>query len=154
MGYADECGDGVRPPAGYPFFVPLRTKRWSDPVEPDDGFRLLICRIRPRGVSKQKENWSAWWPDLGPSRALLDAFHGKHGPPISWGVYAARYLAEMGGPQQLWRIRDLARRAAAGEAITLLCSSACHDPARCHRTLLARLIEGGARRGRPPIARA
>ena len=36
---------------------------------PGDGFRLLICRIRPRGVSKQKETWSAWWPDLGPSRA-------------------------------------------------------------------------------------
>jgi hypothetical protein len=55
----------------------------------------------------------------------------------------------MGGAQQLWRIRDLARRAAAGEAITLLCSSACHDPTRCHRTLLARLIEGRGRRSRP-----
>jgi len=142
MGYADECADGVQRPASYPFFVRLRTKRWSDPAEPDDGFRLLICRIRPRGVSKQKETWSAWWPELGPSRGLLDAFHGKHGPPISWEAYSAQYLAEMGGAQQLWRIRDLARRAATGEAITLLCSSACHDPARCHRTLLARLIEG------------
>ncbi len=130
----------------------LRTKRWSDPVEPGDGFRLLICRIRPRGVSKQTETWSDWWPDLGPSRALLDAFHGKQGPPISWEAYAARYLDEMGGAQQLWRIRDLARRTAAGEAITLLCSSACRDPARCHRTLLARLIEGGAG-GRPARSR-
>ncbi len=144
MGY----GDGFAARAGYAFSVQLRTKRWSDPAEPDDGFRLLICRIRPRGVSKQKQTWNDWWPDLGPSRALLGAFHGKHGPAISWDGYAARYLDEMGGAQQLWRIRDLARRAAAGEAITLLCSSACHDPARCHRTLLARLIEGGAA-GRP-----
>ena len=45
-------------------------------------------------------------------------FYGKHGPAISWDGYAARYLDEMGGAQQLWRIRDLARRAAAGEAIT------------------------------------
>jgi hypothetical protein len=51
----------------------------------------------------------------------------------------------MGGQTQVWRIRDLARRAAAGETITLLCSSACDDPARCHRTLLARLVEGGGR---------
>jgi len=47
----------------------------------------------------------------------------------------------MRGPAQLWRIRALAARAAGGETITLLCSSACTDPAHCHRTLLARLIE-------------
>jgi uncharacterized protein YeaO (DUF488 family) len=123
----------------------VRTRRWNDPAEPDDGFRLLVCRIRPRGVSKQKETWDDWWPDLGPSRALLDAFHGKGGAPIPWTQYAARYLTEMGGAQQLWRIRDLARRSAAGETITLLCSSACRDPDCCHRTLLARLVTG-----RPP----
>jgi uncharacterized protein YeaO (DUF488 family) len=127
----------------------IRTRRWNDPAEPDDGFRLLVCRIRPRGLSKQKETWDDWWPDLGPSRALLDDFHGKHGAPISWESYATRYLAEMGGAQQLWRIRDLARRAAGGEAITLLCSSACHDPDHCHRTLLARLVVG-----KPPRRRA
>jgi uncharacterized protein YeaO (DUF488 family) len=147
--------------------MPVRGKRWNDPPAPDDGFRLLICRIRPRGVSKAKETWDDWWPDLGPSRALLDAFHGKsapavrHGNPrrvpkpsreglrqakpgsvhaIPWSEYRARYLDEMAGPAQTWRIRDLARRAAAGETITLLCSSACTDPAHCHRTLLARLI--------------
>ncbi|HLK92950.1 MAG TPA: DUF488 family protein [Polyangia bacterium] len=127
--------------------APIRTKRWNDPVEPDDGFRLLICRIRPRGVPAAKETWSDWWAELGPSRALLDAFHGKHGPPIAWEAYVARYLEEMRGAQQLWRIRDLGRRAAAGEVLTLLCSSACHDPAHCHRTLLARLIEAAARGG-------
>jgi uncharacterized protein YeaO (DUF488 family) len=125
--------------------MPVRGKRWNDPPAPDDGFRLLICRIRPRGVSKAKETWDDWWPDLGPSRALLDAFHGKSAPPIPWSEYRARYLDEMAGPAQTWRIRDLARRAAAGEAITLLCSSACTDPAHCHRTLLAPLIEHGKR---------
>jgi uncharacterized protein YeaO (DUF488 family) len=120
--------------------MPVRGKRWNDPPEPDDGFRLLICRIRPRGVSKTKETWDDWWPDLGPSRALLDAFHGKLAAPIPWSEYRARYLDEMAGPAQTWRIRDLARRAAAGEAVTLLCSSACTDPEHCHRTLLARLI--------------
>lgn len=127
--------------------VAVRTKRWNDPVEPDDGFRLLVCRIRPRGVSKHAETWNDWWADLGPSRALLDDFHGKQGPPIAWEAYVARYLDEMRGAQQLWRIRDLGRRLAAGEVMTLLCSSACHDPARCHRTLLARLIEASARGG-------
>jgi uncharacterized protein YeaO (DUF488 family) len=122
--------------------MPVRTKRWNDPPDPDDGFRLLVCRIRPRGVAKAKETWDAWWPDLGPSRGLLDAFHGKNGAPIAWDDYARRYLEEMSGAAQVWRIRDLARRAAAGETITVLCSSACVDPARCHRTLLARLVAG------------
>jgi uncharacterized protein YeaO (DUF488 family) len=125
--------------------VPLRSKRWNDPIDAPDGFRLLICRLRPRGVSRRNETWSDWWPDLGPSRALLDDFHGKRGLAISWETYAARYLEEMSGATQLWRIRDLVRRVAAGETITLLCSSACRDPARCHRTLLARLISGGTR---------
>ena len=123
----------------------LRTKRWNDPPEPDDGHRLLVCRIRPRGVARAVQPWDDWWPDLGPSRALLDDFHGKRGPAIGWEVYRQRYLDEMARPAQLWRIRDLARRVAGGEAVTLLCSSACTNPDRCHRTLLARLIEGAGR---------
>jgi uncharacterized protein YeaO (DUF488 family) len=122
--------------------MPVRTKRWNDPADDDDGFRLLVCRIRPRGVAKAAEPWDDWWPDLGPSRGLLDDFHGKGGAaPLAWEAYVPRYLEEMGGPAPLWRIRHLTRRIAAGETITLLCSSACTDPARCHRTLLARLIE-------------
>ena len=54
----------------------------------------------------------------------------------------------MGQPIALYRIRALAQRLAAGEAVTLLCSSACKDPTRCHRTLLAGLLE------RPPRAEA
>jgi uncharacterized protein YeaO (DUF488 family) len=127
--------------------MPVRTRRWNDPTEPGDGFRLLICRIRPRGVAKAKVTWDEWWPDLGPSRALLDAFHGKGKgttAPLPWSKYVTHYLEEMRGPGQVWRIRDLGRRASAGETITLLCSSACVEPAHCHRTLLAQLITEAA----------
>jgi uncharacterized protein YeaO (DUF488 family) len=127
--------------------MPIRTKRWNDPAEPGDGFRLLVCRIRPRGVARAGEPWDAWWPDLGPSRALLDDFHGKRRAAIAWDEYVPRYLDEMLGAAQLWRIRDLARRVAGGATVTLLCSSACTDPARCHRTLLANLITAAAARG-------
>jgi uncharacterized protein YeaO (DUF488 family) len=120
--------------------MPVRTKRWNDPRADDDGFRLLICRIRPRGVAKANETWDEWWQDLGPTRELLDAFHGKNGPPLQWDAYAARYLDELGGPAATWMLRALARRAADGETITLLCSSACTNPERCHRTLLAGVL--------------
>jgi uncharacterized protein YeaO (DUF488 family) len=121
--------------------MPVRTKRWNDPEDPDDGFRLLVCRIRPRGVAKADERWDEWWADLGPSRPLLDAFHGKErAAPLPWKDYRARYIEEMRQPPALLRLRALAQRLAAGESITLLCASACTDPERCHRTVLAGLL--------------
>ena len=121
----------------------VKTKRWNDPAEPDDGFRLLICRYRPRGVRKEDETWDAWAPNLGPSRELHAAFWGKHGAPIPFAEYARRYRAEMESQHAM--IVALGRRAAAGETLTLLCSSACTDPDRCHRTLLAGMLTGAGR---------
>ncbi len=117
----------------------IRTKRWNDPSGVGDGFRLLVCRYRPRALPKADETWDAWWKDLGPSVELHAAFYGKNGPPIGWEEYRTRYLDEM--KDRLDRIRDLARRHREGETITLLCSSACVDATHCHRTLLAGLIE-------------
>lgn len=119
----------------------IRTRRWNDPAEPDDGFRLLVTRYRPRGVTKAAETWDAWWPDLGPSRALHAAFWGKTAPPIGWDEYARRYLEEISPQRET--IRRLAVRATS-ENITLLCSSACVDPERCHRSLLVRLMTGAS----------
>jgi uncharacterized protein YeaO (DUF488 family) len=126
--------------------VPVQTKRWNDPPEPDDGFRVLVTRFRPRGVAKADETWEQWWPELGPSRNLHAAYYGKSGPPLPFSEYLHRYLDEMRG--QVLRIRALADRAAAGEAITLLCSSACTDPALCHRTVLKKLIDAAGARPR------
>jgi uncharacterized protein YeaO (DUF488 family) len=126
--------------------VPVKTKRWNDPAEADDGFRLLVCRYRPRGIAKSAEVWDEWWPELGPSKELHAAYWGKSGAPLDFAAYTPRYFAEMG--RQVFRIRALAERVAAGETITLLCSSACEDPSRCHRTLLAALIEKTVARGR------
>lgn len=124
--------------------MPLKTKRWNDPAEPDDGWRLLICRYRPRGVRKQDETWDAWGPNLGPSKDLHAAYYGKQGAPISWEEYRQRYLQEMKSQQE--SIEELISLVAQGKTITLLCSSACVDASRCHRTLLQELIEGGTSR--------
>lgn len=124
--------------------MPIKTKRWNDEREPDDGFRLLICRYRPRALRKADETWDEWWKDLGPSRELHADFYGKHGPPIGLEEYRQRYLAEM--ERQTAKIEQLAERVSAGETITLLCSSACTNPAHCHRTLLKGLIETAMKR--------
>jgi uncharacterized protein YeaO (DUF488 family) len=119
--------------------MPIRHKRWNDPADPDDGFRLLICRYRPRALRKENETWNEWWKELGPSKELHAGFYGKNGDPIGWEEYRRRYLEEMRDQQE--KISQLARRVAAGETITLLCSSACDDASHCHRTLLQGLIE-------------
>jgi diaminohydroxyphosphoribosylaminopyrimidine deaminase/5-amino-6-(5-phosphoribosylamino)uracil reductase len=119
--------------------MPIKTKRWNDPREAGDGFRLLICRYRPRALPKSDETWDDWQADLGPSRDLHAEFYGKHGEPITWEEYRGRYLEEMA--EQTGEIRALAVRVLEGETITLLCSSACEDATHCHRTLLKGLIE-------------
>ena len=119
--------------------MPIKTKRWNDRREKDDGFRLLICRYRPRGVRKEDETWDSWCSDLGPSKDLHAAFYGKHGAPIGWGEYRRKYLEEMQAEQDL--IDELAALVREGKTITLLCSSACEDASHCHRTLLRELIE-------------
>ena len=120
----------------------LQTKRWNDPRDSSDGFRILITRYRPRGLPKSEETWDAWMKELAPSAELLAAFHGKGRTPITWEVYRTSYLREMrGSAAARERINELAKRVAAGEAMTLLCSSACVRESRCHRSLLRGLIE-------------
>jgi uncharacterized protein YeaO (DUF488 family) len=121
----------------------IKTRRWNDPVEDDDGFRLLVTRFRPRGVRKDAESWDDWWPRLAPSPDLVAEFHGKNGPPLPWPEYRVRYLDQMRGEGVA--IRTLAWRVAGGETVTLLCSSACVDPERCHRSLLEELVDASVK---------
>ena len=118
--------------------MPVRTKRWNDPVEAADGYRLLICRYRPRGVPRENEPWAAWCKALAPSEALHAAAYGKGCEPIGWDEYTRRFAAEM-EREGFW-LDGFAARLRDGEVITLLCSSACVDPGRCHRTLVAQML--------------
>jgi len=127
---------GPRAPAPRPR---IGSKRWNDPIDDDDGTRILISRFRPRGVARAKETWSEWHRELSPSEPLHAAFYGKLGAEITFAQYEARFLEEM-ATQQGW-IDALAARVKKGERLTLLCSSACTDPRVCHRTLVIALVE-------------
>ena len=133
--------------------MPVRTKRWNDPAEQGDGLRLLICRYRPRGVPREGEPWDAWSTALAPSAALHAAAYGKGAAPIAWDEYERRFRAEM--EQSGFWISGFAARVAAGDTITLLCSSACTDAQRCHRTIVKQLIEEAAllQTGAPSVQR-
>ena len=99
--------------------MPIRTRRWNDPPEPGDGLRILICRYRPRGVSKEDETWDVWYPQLGPSKALHAAVYTQTASQISWPTYRKLYIDEQRAQREL--IASLASRVGDGETITLLC---------------------------------
>jgi uncharacterized protein YeaO (DUF488 family) len=122
--------------------MPIFTKRWNDPRSPEDGLRVLICRYRPRGLRKEDETWDAFCPALAPSKALHADAYGKSGEPLPFEAYRVRFEKEM--EQSTFWIDGFAKRVLAGDTITLLCSSACTDLARCHRSLVKAMIEATA----------
>lgn len=99
--------------------------------------RLLIMRRWPRGV--RKDAVDDWERQLGPSDELLDAYNDGS---IEWDSFAARYREEMAERSTL--IEWVARMASLA-GVTLLCGS--HPEERCHRSLLAELVQERAAAG-------
>lgn len=123
------------------------TKRVYAPPAADDGYRVLIMRLWPRGI--RKERVDAWLKELGPVPALLREFLDER---ITWAQYVPRYLARLERPEAQQAIAEVRRRARQGR-VTLLCG--CADEQRCHRTLLrAYLLDSPRARPRRPRARA
>ena len=102
----------------------VKIKRVYDPQEASDGTRILVMRLWPRGI--RRERIDEWNRDLAPSRDLLFDFK-RHGLP--WEEYVKRYWKEI-RPEAV----DAIRRRSRHETITLLC--ACTDENHCHRGLL------------------
>lgn len=119
--------------------MPIKTGRWVNPREAEDGWRVLICRFRPRGLPRSEETWDVWLKELAPSEALHAAFYGKKGTPITLDTYRQRFLEEMAASRP--QLRELAERVARGETVTLLCSKTCLLEAACHRSIVKELIE-------------
>ncbi|MDK2743608.1 MAG: DUF488 domain-containing protein [Nitrospira sp. BO4] len=67
-------------------------KRVYEPVAETDGFRVLVDRLWPRGVSKAKAKLDLWLPDIGPSTALRQWFNHD---PAKWTEFRRRYLTEL-----------------------------------------------------------
>ncbi len=129
----------------------IRLRRWNDYALAGDGFRVLITRYRPRGVRKEDEHWDAWWKEVAPSVELHALAYGKTGrPPLDWEAYRRAYWSEMQSPEARARIDQLAERARSGETLTLLCSSACVEEQRCHRSLLKAMVLERAQGGAAP----
>ena len=86
----------------------LQLKRAYAPAAPSDGTRILIDRLWPRGVSKERADLADWMKEIAPSTALREWFGHD---PARWGEFQSRYRAELANHQaELDQIRDLATK--------------------------------------------
>lgn len=111
----------------------LQIKRIYDTPMPSDGFRVLVDRLWPRGISKKRAALDAWLRDLAPSTVLRQWY--AHDPE-RWTEFRKRYRAELAQKASLvesLRYRSLDQR------VTLLFAAA--DPAHNHALVLKQFIE-------------
>jgi uncharacterized protein YeaO (DUF488 family) len=70
----------------------IRVKRVYDPASPDDGIRLLVDRLWPRGLNKSSVKLDAWLKDFAPSDDLRKWFGHD---PARWNEFKRRYFVEL-----------------------------------------------------------
>jgi len=85
----------------------IRIKRAYDPPAPEDGVRILVDRLWPRGLTKEKLQLTAWLKDVAPTNALRQSFH--HDVP-NWDAFHTAYFAELdANPSAVQTLIDYAR---------------------------------------------
>ncbi|MER5738167.1 MULTISPECIES: DUF488 family protein [unclassified Streptomyces] len=109
----------------------VRVRRVYDPPAPDDGVRVLVDRLWPRGLAKADARIDAWPKELTPSTELRRWYHGPGEGDHE--EFRRRYEAELAAPEAaaaLDRLRALAKTA----TLTLL--TATKHPETSHAAVL------------------
>lgn len=113
----------------------VRIKRAYEPAGPDDGYRLLIDHIWPRGVARERARLDEWARELAPSDELRKWFDHD---PSRFEKFRARYRDELTG--QAERIEALRARAKKGPLTILY---AARDREHNNAVVLAELVHDG-----------
>ena len=109
----------------------FQLKRVYEPASAGDGTRVLVDRLWPRGVSKERAALDEWAKDLSPSDELRRWFHADR--ETRFEEFAERYAAELASPASQQRLDELRTRAESG-VVTLLTGAA--DPSHSHLSVL------------------
>jgi uncharacterized protein YeaO (DUF488 family) len=115
----------------------IRLKRAYEPAEPSDGYRVLIDRIWPRGVSREAARIDEWARDLAPSDPLR-RWYGHE--PRRFEGFRRRYVQELAGERS--KLTELRRRAGDGR-LTLV--FAARDVELSNARVLASVLRRGLR---------
>ena len=116
----------------------INVRRIYEEPRDDDGARILVDRLWPRGVSKERAHLDEWMKDIAPSTELRQWY--SH-DPAKFDEFSARYRDELGQPAQaaeLARLRELARKG----PLTLLTASKAVDISEA--TVIAGLLRSPA----------
>ncbi|HEX5291967.1 MAG TPA: DUF488 family protein [Streptosporangiaceae bacterium] len=95
----------------------VRVRRAYEEPESSDGVRVLVDRIWPRGLSKERAALDEWCKDVAPSTELRKWY--SHDPD-RFTEFGHRYEAELADPQRAAALAHLRDLAAAGRPLTLL----------------------------------
>jgi uncharacterized protein YeaO (DUF488 family) len=110
----------------------VKHRRVYEPPAADDGARILVDRIWPRGLTKEAAALTLWLKEIAPSTDLRKWFGHD---PARWAEFQRRYWAELdANPAAVGRLRALLRRGPA----TLLYSA--RDPAHNQAVALAAFL--------------
>lgn len=113
----------------------VRVRRIYDEALPDDGVRVLVDRLWPRGVRKNVLAHGEWASDVAPSSELRK-WYGHD--PERFAEFRQRYLIELDEPKRQSAVQRLRARAFSG-TVTLL--TATKDVTLSHAAVLAELLE-------------
>ena len=122
----------------------VRVARVYDEPGPDDGRRVLVDRLWPRGLRKDSASFAEWLREITPSDGLRRWYRHE---PARFAEFTERYRAELAEPERAEALRRLRGYAEAGP-LTLL--TATRDPAYSHATVLAAILDGGESVGGSP----
>ena len=112
----------------------IRVARVYDEPSPDDGQRILVDRVWPRGFRKDDPRVGTWCKDVAPSNELRGWYGHK---PERFDEFAARYKTELQGSEALDELRKLTKRG----AVTLV--TATRDVEGSQAAVLAKLLKRG-----------
>ncbi|MFE6995423.1 DUF488 domain-containing protein [Microbacterium sp. NPDC057659] len=116
--------------------VNVQVRRIYEDPEPSDGTRVLVDRLWPRGISKERAELDEWCKDVAPSTELRKWY--AHDPE-KFPEFAQRYRAELGDPARTEALSSLRALAVAGP-LTLLTAAKRHDISEA--TVLKQLLTG------------
>jgi uncharacterized protein YeaO (DUF488 family) len=94
----------------------LSIKRVYQPPDKEDGFRVLVDRLWPRGLSRERAQINLWLKDIAPSDALRRRYHSD---PAAWEEFKTAYYAELEQPSAQQALRQLLDRLS-HQPVTLL----------------------------------
>ncbi|AGZ52803.1 DUF488 domain-containing protein [Mycobacterium kansasii] len=112
----------------------IRVTRIYEEPGPDDGQRILVDGIWPRGIRKDDPRVGIWRKDVAPSKELREWYHHRR---ERFDEFEARYEAELSGSPALAELRKLA----ASGPITLV--TATREIDGSHAAVLAKLLKSG-----------